>query len=542
MSYVISVFPLTSPNINVSDRDYFRALLKTDQGQLVASKPLIGRSLHEWVVVFARSYRYPDGRFAGVVYASVKLEQFAKTFSALNLGRNAAVTLIDKDYSLLANHPFALGHEWIGRRIDQPELISQLQSGRTSLNATLTSKFDGETRRYAVQKLERLPLWLGVGLSVREETHPWRKQCLSAALVMFLFAVITSMAGLAVHRGWRRQQEILSQLVDSEGRYRFISENTEDVIWALDLSSKRFTFISPSVERLRGYLPEEMMSQSIADVMTLDSLEEAQRILAEAVRAHVPGQTRLVNPVARIDQTHKDGHVVPTEAATTVIFDARDQPIEVVGVTRNITERLRAEEALRQSDESYKRLIENSHEFIAELDINGRFLYASPNHETLRGYRPDELLNTPFKDYLHPDDVSPMLRAFEAFLAVGTSTFTYRFRDKDDNYHYLETAGKLYVAPNGERRALMFSRDITEHRKNETERQKLEEQLRVSQKMEAIGLLAGGVAHDFNNLLAIILNYNEFAMKGLSPISRRYEDLLGIKKARSEPQISPANS
>jgi PAS domain S-box-containing protein len=524
-------FPKNTPAVNISDRDYFQTLRQNDPGGLVTSKPLIGRSIKEWVIVFARSYRYPDGKFAGVVYASVKLDHFEKTFGALNLGKNSTVTLVDKNFELIANYPQKLSPDWIGRRIESPDVIAQLSRGTSEFTTTYTSSLSHVHRRVAVQKLQVHPFWLGVGLDIDDELRPWRKQCSTALLVMILFTALTSIAGYAVQLGWRKQQETLRKLSESEGRYRFISEKTEDVIWIVDAKTLKFTYVSPSVERLRGYTPDEVVNRKLDEVSTAESAHEAQQLINEAIASFRPGGERCITRVSRSNQTHRLGHVVPTETAMTIVFDDTGRPTEFVGVTRNISERLRAEEALRQSEESYRRLIENSHEYIAELDLQGCFVYASPNHETDFSYTIQELLGAPYTKHLHPEDVAIVTDAFSAILKDGHASVSFRLISKTGTVRWFQSTGKLYVTPTGESRILTFSRDTTEQQKAEANRKQLEEQLHTSQKMEAIGLLAGGVAHDFNNLLAIILSYTEFAMIGLSKAERRYNDLLGVKKA-----------
>ena len=133
-------------------------------------------------------------------------------------------------------------------------------------------------------------------------------------------------------------------LRDSEARYRFIAENTPDVIWVLSLTTGKFTYISPSVQQLRGYTPEEVLTQTMADVVTPESLAKTAGLLQRRLAAFQAGDASLLVIIDEVDQLRKDGTVVSTEVVTKLVVNAQGQPIEIVGVSRDITERLRSEE------------------------------------------------------------------------------------------------------------------------------------------------------------------------------------------------------
>jgi len=135
----------------------------------------------------------------------------------------------------------------------------------------------------------------------------------------------------------------------SEQRYRHISENTGDVIWKLDLRSLRFTYVSPSVYRLRGYTPEEVMAQPVEAALTPDSHDLIRTDLPRRIKALAEGDESFRVQTNTIDQPCKDGRIVHTEVVTTVISDGQGRPVEILGVSRDITERRRAEEALRHA-------------------------------------------------------------------------------------------------------------------------------------------------------------------------------------------------
>lgn len=190
------------------------------------------------------------------------------------------------------------------------------------------------------------------------------------------------------------------KLQESESRFRLLAENVNDVIWTLDLEG-RFLYVSPSVVKLRGYSPEEVMQQSITDSLTPASVETALRSLGKSIpliRAgeHPPSETLL------LEQPCKNGSTVWTEVSVSSIFDESGEFLFFLGVTRDISSRLAAEEALKKSESSFRLITENIHDIIWTFDITGRFLYISPSVERLRGYKPEEVLNQSLMEAVCP--------------------------------------------------------------------------------------------------------------------------------------------
>jgi PAS domain S-box-containing protein len=146
----------------------------------------------------------------------------------------------------------------------------------------------------------------------------------------------------------RKQAE--EALRESEEQYRLLAENMDDVIWTLDLQG-RFTYVSPSVERLRGYTPEEVMKQPMDEALTPDSLEIATMNLRKIYEQAMSGFHDPYRRRYELKQPCKDGSIIWTEAVTSVMYDETDQFIGVLGVTRDISARKQAEEALRQAKE-----------------------------------------------------------------------------------------------------------------------------------------------------------------------------------------------
>jgi PAS domain S-box-containing protein len=171
----------------------------------------------------------------------------------------------------------------------------------------------------------------------------------------------------------------------------------------------------------------------------------------------------------------------------------------IIIFTENITNRKNASEVLRASEERFRLLTENASDLITVVNNKGVICFQSPSVEQILGYNVEEVINRNTCDFIHPEDISSVSAAFQRAMAGPDQPVPaeFRFRHHDGKWHILQSVAKSIPNFTSEGFIVVNSRNITENRK-------LEEQLRQSQKMEAIGQLAGGVAHDFNNILAVI--------------------------------------
>jgi len=151
------------------------------------------------------------------------------------------------------------------------------------------------------------------------------------------------------------------ELEESEARYRLVSENGSDVIWLYDLASNRFSYVSPSVERLRGFAVDEVLAQSMREALTDESYSLIERQLPRRLAAFASGDESARIQTHEVDQIRRDGGVVPTEVVTTLIVDDDGRVTHIQGVTRDISERKRSEFLLREKDTLLREMSEVAH-------------------------------------------------------------------------------------------------------------------------------------------------------------------------------------
>lgn len=204
----------------------------------------------------------------------------------------------------------------------------------------------------------------------------------------------------------RKQNEIA--IKESEEKYRFISENTADVIWTMDLKSQKFTFVSPSIEKLRGFTAEEVMTQTMSDALTYESFKSVNELLSKEVfgKNFTDKSPKTVTSI--INQIRKDGSIVPTEASTTIIFDKNGNPSSIIGVSRDISERIKNEQALIQSEYKFRNIFNSSSDGILILDTNYIILNVNETLLNLLHFTLDDGIGKHIFEFVNPQYI-PLL-------------------------------------------------------------------------------------------------------------------------------------
>ena len=273
----------------------------------------------------------------------------------------------------------------------------------------------------------------------------------------------------------------------SEQRFRSLVEATSDWVWEIGPDG-RYSYASPKVRDVLGFEPAEVIGRSPFDFMPPDE--------AERVRERVAEPMAEMRPFSGVENVNirKDGRRVVLETSGVPVFDESDRFCGFRGIDRDVTERRRAEEALRASEVMYRQLIEQAADAIFITDPGGRFVLTNSATRRMLGYTEEEMRRLNVLDVYLPEEREAGRERLAQLHAGRSQTFARRMLRKDGTV--IETEASAARLRDGRTQAIV--RDVTE-------RKRLEEQLLLSQKMDAIGNLAGGVAHDFNNLLQAML-------------------------------------
>jgi PAS domain S-box-containing protein len=301
------------------------------------------------------------------------------------------------------------------------------------------------------------------------------------------------------------------ELIESEERFRSLVQTAASVILCLS-PDHRVIEINPEAERFYGCKREEVLGKNYLDLFVPEKEQDA---IADDIKKVLSGEPTkgFENKVFAFDGSER-----ALIWNISRMLDSKGEPIGIIAVGQDITERKRMEEALRISEEKYRLLVENANDGIVIIQ-DGVIKFANPRALKVAGYSANELITMPFIELVEEGDKNIIISRYKARLAGKELTSNYSFRIKNKSGEELWVdASSVLITWEGQPAVLNFLRDITEQRKLET-------LLQQAQKMESIGTLAGGIAHDFNNILASVIGYTELALDDVEKGSLLYENL-----------------
>jgi PAS domain S-box-containing protein len=307
------------------------------------------------------------------------------------------------------------------------------------------------------------------------------------------------------------EPRMIGELAQRDAGFRLLFMNNPQPMWVFDANNQHFLEANTAAVEHYGYSREEFLSMRVTDIRPA---EDVPRLLDDMSRAR--SGMRFAGVWRHV---RKGGEVIDVEITSDHLTFAGQDAVLVVA--RDITEHKRAEEALRQAERKYRSIVEDAIVGIFQTTPEGRYLSVNPALATMMGYNSAQELIEGVSDIGRQVYVDPSRREeFESLLRISElRNFEAEIYRKDGSTIWISTSaravyqdGKVYCYEG-------MCQDITQ-------RKVLESQLLQSQKMEAVGLLAGGVAHDFNNALGVIAGYSDLLQMQLPEgnSQRRYAE------------------
>jgi PAS domain S-box-containing protein len=346
-----------------------------------------------------------------------------------------------------------------------------------------------------------------LGLDAIREAKTWSKDVIS------LLRIVGEIFVNALER--KRVEEALRQ---SEEKYRTILESVEDGYWEVDLKGN-FLYFSPSVCQLLGYSQEELMGLNYRDYVTDDVARSMYQIFSSIFKTGKSAQ------VMEFEHIIKDKKRIVVEMSISLMRDDDGNPIGFRGVSRDVTYRRKADQALRLSEQRYRTVLEANPDPMAVSDINGRVSFFNPAFTKIFGWELEEFVGKEMSNLFPGQNTSEAKLKIRRMLAgkggVGVET---RFTLKDGNIIPVSVSGAVYNDVDGNPMgSILTIRDISD-------KKKMVAQLLNLHKMESLGTLAGGIAHDFNNLLMSIQGNLSLVLYELEEDHPHYKLLESIEK------------
>ena len=312
-------------------------------------------------------------------------------------------------------------------------------------------------------------------------------------------------------------------LAESEKKYRRLFESSAVGILVAQIEDQKFNYANFTICNMLGYGPEELTRMGVNDIHPQEDLP----FVLDEFKALARGEKRLAENIPCLC---KDGTKIFVNINSTIM---EIDGIECnVGFFQNISERLKSEEALRQSEEKYRNVLEGIEEGYFEVDLAGNFTFFNGSMAKITGFPSKELMGSNNRDLTSQKTAKKIFQVFNRVYRTGRSArvLNYEIITKDGSKKILEVSASLMR--NSDQKPIGFrglARDVSEQLIAEKEKERMATQIRQAQKMEAIGTLAGGIAHDFNNLLMGFQGNLSLMLMEMSPDNPYYDYLTNME-------------
>ncbi|MBL8487045.1 MAG: PAS domain S-box protein [Rhodocyclaceae bacterium] len=452
-----------------ADRAFFTLHQAAPGARLIVTEPIMGRVSKLWVIAFTRSYRNPDGSFAGVVSAAVPVSHFTGLISKVELGPHGSAVIRQLDYGLVTRFPPVDGPGGvIGAKIVSDDFKALVASGRESGIFHVAKAPDGIERTYAYRRVRNMDMTLAVGMAPQDYLEPWYDEIRKMALLLAAFLVVSILASWLARRFWRQRIADAAELLASEFRFRAYVEATPGGIFVTDAAG-RIADVNPSACGLVGYGREALLGMSLADIVSPQGAGTFGAVL-EAVSLSGAGD-------AEIALARKDGGEVIVALRAIVMPDGR-----MMALCSDISERKRAEAALTVSENRFRVISSITSDLIysCRRSDDGLFRvdWMGGNAEPVFGCHSEEILALGcWRPFVVEEDGESFTRNVTGLQPGQSSDVVLRIRDRSGTMHHVRSVARVDEASGdaGGHRLYGALQDISERKHAEEEMRASEE-------------------------------------------------------------------
>ena len=399
IAYGIGVTP--DLRTSIADRDYFKYLRDTPHASLAISKPLIGKISGKWVIIFARRINKADGSFAGVAYAAITLDYLSKIFSSIDIGSHGSITLRYSDLGLVARFPADASNPaaGVGQKVVAKETAERIQAGQTERTYQSLTPIDKIERVFTYRKIYDYPFYIFVGVATEDFLADWRQRAIDTSALVVIFLLATLLSSALLYRSLKRQDVAAEGMRDQKNFVDAILDNEPECV---------------KVIAANGDILQ--MNQAGLSMLEVDSILEAKKsglvsfILPEYRNAFMELGQRVFNGGSdelefQIDGKKGTRRWLETHASP--VRNSSGEIVALVGVTRDITERKKLEDMLKENELRYRTIADYTYDWEYWIMPDGKFRYVSPSCEQISGYTADEFNADPqlLPHIIHPDDL-----------------------------------------------------------------------------------------------------------------------------------------
>lgn len=261
---------------------------------------------------------------------------------------------------------------------------------------------------------------------------------------------------VAITRDISEQKQFAKTLQENREKYKLVTENMSDLVSLLNVEGV-FEYVSPSFEKILGYPSHVLQGKSAFELIHPNDFDRITNLFNELTK------TKKAVTV-RFRYRHRNDDYIITESHAVPLLDEKGNLKHVLVTSKDIGEKVKAEQALQESEQKFRLITEHSSDLIRIIDEAGVIKYASPSHKTILGYEPEELEGKSLFAILHPDDV-PFVQKRLRYKKKEHDSLEYRVRTKQGNYVWIESHTSSIFDENGQFLHYIFvGRDISERK------------------------------------------------------------------------------
>lgn len=292
----------------------------------------------------------------------------------------------------------------------------------------------------------------------------------------------------------------------------------------IDPGDDKILITNEAFAQMHGYKPDDLVGKRFDEHIVVKRVNSKKQ--------YNSGLEPSLQQTFKAIHIRRDGSSFPVLTTVNFVNDASGKLLYLVANVQDVTVREQAEESLKASEEKYRLLVENQTDMVVKVDLDGKLLFASPSYCKMFDREESAILGENFPPFVVGEK---QIKAASNFETLFSPPFTTYFE-----HEALIKHGWIWVAwlctavldrKGRVKEIIGVGRNVSERKKLEKEKEQLQAQLLQSQKLEAIGTLAGGVAHDFNNMLGVIIGYSGLLKSKLADKESLLEDVVEIERA-----------
>jgi PAS domain S-box-containing protein len=326
---------------NFADREHYKYHRSHADLGIHVGAPARARSDGRWFIPVSRRFNTADGEFGGLILAMVDMAYFQSFYGTFNIGQEGSILLASLDGILLARRPFSEAN--VGRDLRNGSIFREFLPRGPAGFAEMRSSTDGISRLNSYRRVATYPLVVATALSTDEVLTPWYAETWQEGGGVAILVLMIGGLGFRLARQIGLHAKAERAAEDLGASYRLLVDSSTDVVLTLDLDFRR-RFISPACREVFGFTPEDLIGQKPVTRIHPDDAAQFQETLEAMARG-------LDRAALTYRAKHRHGHWVWLESKFRLIRDPKtDQPVEIFGTTRDITERKNAEETLKSAE------------------------------------------------------------------------------------------------------------------------------------------------------------------------------------------------